>query len=72
MLLSLYRGAKRLRLKPRAAAPACENDYCGLFPHYYGSDIFNNMWLFSFGLILFFGIAIGGIIYMNTGNRLKK
>lgn len=36
------------------------------------SDISGEMWLLWFGLILFFCILIGGIIYMNTGNRLKK
>ena len=36
------------------------------------SDISGEMWLLWLGLILFFGIMIGGVIYINTGNRLKK
>ena len=36
------------------------------------SDILGEMWLLWLGLGLFFGIVIGGIIYINTGDRLKK
>ena len=36
------------------------------------SDISGEMWLLWLGLILFFCIMIGGIIYINTGSRLKK
>lgn len=36
------------------------------------SDILNEMWLLWLGLALFFVIVIGGIIYINTGDRLKK
>lgn len=36
------------------------------------SDILGEMWLLWLGLGLLFGIVIGGIIYINTGDRLKK
>lgn len=36
------------------------------------SDILNEMWLLWLGLVLSYAIVIGGIIYINTGNRLKK
>lgn len=36
------------------------------------SALSGQMWLLWLGLILFVGIAIGGVIYINTGNRLKK
>lgn len=36
------------------------------------SDVWNEMWLLWLGLALFFGIILGGIIYINTGGRLKK
>jgi hypothetical protein len=36
------------------------------------SDIFGKMWLLWTGLALFLITAIGGVIFMNTGNRLKK
>jgi hypothetical protein len=36
------------------------------------SDLFDQIWLLWVGLALFFAVAIGGGIFMNTGNRLKK
>lgn len=36
------------------------------------SELLKKMWLLWLGLILFFVIAIGGVIYINTGNRLQK
>ena len=36
------------------------------------SDILNEMWILWLGLALVFVIVIGGIIYINTGDRLKK
>jgi hypothetical protein len=36
------------------------------------SDVFGKIWLLWVGLVLFFVAAIGGVIFMNTGNRLKK
>ena len=36
------------------------------------SDILGEMWLLWLGLALFFGVGIGGVIYINTGNRLKR
>jgi hypothetical protein len=36
------------------------------------SDLFDQMWLLWVGLALFFAVAIGGVLFMNTGNRLKK
>jgi preprotein translocase subunit SecG len=36
------------------------------------SDIFCKMWLLWTGLVLFLAAAIGGIVFMNTGNRLKR
>ncbi|MCI8360420.1 MAG: DUF3784 domain-containing protein [Clostridiales bacterium] len=46
--------------------------FAGCFLLLMASDIFDQMWLLWFGLGLFFVIAIGGAIYINTGNRLKK
>jgi drug/metabolite transporter (DMT)-like permease len=36
------------------------------------SEVFHEMWLLWTGLALFIAAAIGGVIFMNTGNRLKK
>lgn len=36
------------------------------------SDILESMWIMALGFVLFFVIAVGSVIYMNTGNRLKK
>ena len=36
------------------------------------SELFHAMWLLWLGQILFFGVVIGGVICLNTGNRLKK
>jgi preprotein translocase subunit SecG len=36
------------------------------------SDIFSQMWLLWTGLVLFLIAAIGGVVLMNTGSRLKK
>jgi len=36
------------------------------------SERFGKMWLLWLGLALFLGISIGGVLYINTGNRLKK
>ena len=36
------------------------------------SIIYDINWLFQFGVILFVGIIIFTIVYVNTGNRFKK
>lgn len=36
------------------------------------SDIFHKMWILWLGLGLVFMVSIGGIIYINTGDRIKK
>jgi preprotein translocase subunit SecG len=36
------------------------------------SDIFGKAWLLWTGLVLSLIAAIGGVVYMNTGSRLKK
>ncbi len=36
------------------------------------SDIFHKMWILWLGLGLVFAVSIGGIIYINTGDRIKK
>ena len=36
------------------------------------SDIFNRMWILWLGLGMVFAVSIGGIIYINTGDRIKK
>lgn len=36
------------------------------------SEVFGKMWLLWTGLVLFFIALIGGVVFMNTGNRLKK
>jgi Na+/glutamate symporter len=36
------------------------------------SEPLKQIWLLWVGLPLFFAVAIGGVIFMNTGNRLKK
>jgi Domain of unknown function (DUF3784) len=36
------------------------------------SEAFAIKWLFVFGLVLFIGIVIFTLIYVNTGNRFKK
>lgn len=36
------------------------------------SELFHAMWLLWLGLILFLGVVIGGVIRLNTGDRLKK
>jgi protein-S-isoprenylcysteine O-methyltransferase Ste14 len=36
------------------------------------SDLLGKVWLLWLGLALFVLAAIGGVIWMNTGNRLKK
>lgn len=46
--------------------------FAGCFLLLMASDIFDQMWLLWLGLGLFFVIAIGGAVYLNTGNRLKK
>lgn len=34
--------------------------------------LIGRMWLFWLGFALFLVVCIGGVIYMNTGDRLKK
>ena len=46
--------------------------FAGCFLILVASYLLHKMWLLWFGLVLFPGIAIGGTIYMNTGDRLKK
>ncbi len=36
------------------------------------SEVFEKDWLFTIGLILFIGIIVFMMIYVNTGNRFKK
>jgi hypothetical protein len=36
------------------------------------SDLLGKVWLLWGGLALFVLAAIGGVIWINTGNRLKK
>ena len=36
------------------------------------SDIFHKMWILWLGLGLVFAVSIGGIIYINTRDRIKK
>jgi hypothetical protein len=36
------------------------------------SDIFDRAWLLWTGLVLFLVAVVGGVVFMNTGNRLKK
>ncbi|WP_368655035.1 DUF3784 domain-containing protein [Ornithinibacillus sp. 4-3] len=36
------------------------------------SEIYEIDWLFVFGFVLFIGIVVFMLIYMNTGNRFKK
>jgi hypothetical protein len=36
------------------------------------SDLTGKLWLLWIGLALFLVAAIGGVIFINTGNRLKK
>lgn len=36
------------------------------------SDVLNKMWLLWLGLALLFGTGAGGVIFLNTGDRLKK
>lgn len=35
-------------------------------------DVFHTKALYWVGMVLFLVVIIGGVIYMNTGNRLKK
>lgn len=46
--------------------------FAGCFLVLMASDAFENMWLLWLGLALLFGTVIGGVIYLNTGDRLKK
>ena len=46
--------------------------FAGCFLILKASDILGEMWLLWLGLALFFGVGIGGVIYINTGNRLKR
>ena len=36
------------------------------------SQVFGKLWLLWLGLALFFLTAIGGVVFLNTGDRLKK
>jgi hypothetical protein len=36
------------------------------------SDLTGKLWLLWLGLVLFLVAVIGGILFLNTGNRLKK
>ena len=36
------------------------------------SDIFHKMWILWLGLGLVFIVSIGGMVYINTGDRIKK
>jgi preprotein translocase subunit SecG len=36
------------------------------------SDIFDRAWLLWTGLVLFLVAVVCGVVFMNTGNRLKK
>ena len=46
--------------------------FAGCFLILIASDILGEMWLLWLGLALFFGVGIGGVIYINTGNSLKR
>ena len=46
--------------------------FAGCFLILMASDILGEMWLLWLGLALFFGVGIGGVIYINTGSRLKR
>lgn len=46
--------------------------FAGCFLIIMASDLTGKMWLLWLGLALLFAATIGGIIYINTGNRLKK
>ena len=43
----------------------------GCFLILMASVVFDKLWLMWLGIVLFVCIAVGGVIYMNTGNRLK-
>ncbi|WP_409300521.1 DUF3784 domain-containing protein [Peribacillus sp. SCS-155] len=36
------------------------------------SDVYELKWLFAIGVILFIGIIVVTLIYVNTGNRFRK
>ena len=44
----------------------------GCFLVLVASDLTGKMWLLWLGLALLFGVVLGGIVYLNTGNRLKR
>jgi len=44
----------------------------GCFLIIMASDITGKMWLLWLGLALLFCVCIGGVVYLNTGNRLRK
>lgn len=46
--------------------------FAGCFLILMASALFDKMWLLALGLFLFFAIAVGGVVYMNTGGRLNK
>lgn len=46
--------------------------FAGCFLVMMASEVFKKMWLLWLGLALVFGVAIGGVIFLNTGDRLKK
>lgn len=46
--------------------------FAGCFLILMASDVLGKMWLLWLGLTLLFGTVIGGVIYLNTGDRLKK
>lgn len=46
--------------------------FAGCFLILMASDVLGKMWLLWLGLALLFGTVIGGVIYLNTGDRLKK
>lgn len=46
--------------------------FAGCFLVLMVSDLTGKMWLLWLGLALLFATAIGGVIYINTGDRLKK
>lgn len=46
--------------------------FAGCFLVIMASGLFEEMWLLWLGLALVLGTGIGGVICLNTGNRLKK
>lgn len=36
------------------------------------SELIHQQWLFTVGLVLFLGLTVFTLVYLNTGNRFKK